>query len=97
MRRRETPNAQPPPPTRVEISAAGHQVVIEAVGPVDTIARKALDLWRKTDNPAAARSADVVGFTATDPFSSPLMPPEVALPHRVTTSEGADEHRRTRR
>ncbi len=84
----------PTPPTRVEINAAGHQVVIETVAPLDTVAGKALELWRDTDTPAIGRAADVVGFTASEPIYSALMPPEVDLPHRVATTEDSVEYQR---
>lgn len=91
MRETAAPAAEPspsPPPTRVEITAGGHQVVVEAVAPLNTVAKKALELWRDTDSPAVARAADTVGFTASEPTWSPLLPPEVDLPHRVATGEG---------
>jgi hypothetical protein len=91
MRESAAPAAEPsppPPPARVEITAGGHQVVVEAVAPLNTVAKKALDLWRETDNPAVSRAADTVGFSASEPIYAALLPPEVDLPHRVATSEG---------
>jgi hypothetical protein len=55
---------------------------------LNTVAKKALELWQATDSPAGHTPADAVGFVVSDPYTSPLMPPEVVLPHRVATPEG---------
>ena len=34
--------------TKVDITTAGHTIIIEADEPLDTVAARALDLWRQT-------------------------------------------------
>lgn len=99
MTRPAAPAAEPPPPpppTHVEITAGGHQVIVEAVAPLNTVARKALELWQATDRPADSREGEAVGFTAEQSGPRPLMPPEVQLPDRICW-EGDNENRRRRR
>lgn len=49
--------------TRVEITAAGHQVVIETTGCLSDVAQKALELWRATDDKALTKGYGTsVGF-----------------------------------
>lgn len=50
------------PPTKVDLTVAGHQVIIEAAEPLDVVAAKALELFRATED--AARRIPV-GFAAT--------------------------------
>ncbi len=56
------PNPDPPPPARVEISAAGHQVVVEAAATLAVVKKAALDLFRATDSPDVTRAAGAMGF-----------------------------------
>lgn len=58
-----TPVVITPAVTRVEITSGGHQVVVEAAGRLRTIAGKALELWRATDDRALTRGYGTsVGF-----------------------------------
>lgn len=52
----------PPPPTKVDITVAGHQVIVEAPEPLDIVAAKALELFRATED-SARRSP--IGFGTT--------------------------------
>lgn len=92
------PAAEPatPPPTRVEITAGSHQVIVEAADPLDTVAGKALALWQATGRTDDTREGEAVGFTAELAGPHPLMAPEVQLPKRISWEEG-DENRRRRR
>lgn len=84
----------PPPTTRVEIAAAGHQVVIEAPDPLEVVAAKALEVWKETDDPKLVRGFGTLGFTVEVP-AGPL-PPELTLPARLT-EEPCDDRTRARR
>lgn len=54
---------EPTKPTRVEIAAGGHQVVIETEAPLTTVANVALELWRATDDKAITKGYGTsVGF-----------------------------------
>jgi hypothetical protein len=78
-------------PIRVEIAAGGHQVVVESSGSLNTVARKALELWTATDSPAGVRGMSTsVGFAA-DLAGGPL-PPELTFPDRL--APGDDDDRR---
>lgn len=82
-----------PVPTRVEIAAGGHQVVIESTDPLSTVARKAVELWRATDSPAVTRGVSTtVGFSADLPNDG--VPPELTLPDRLLPGS-EDERRQT--
>ncbi|MEV5765320.1 hypothetical protein AB0L34_12215 [Micromonospora sp. NPDC052213] len=50
-----------PSPAKVDITVAGHTVIVEAAEPLDVVATKALDLFRQTSEDAR-RSP--VGFGA---------------------------------
>ncbi len=94
MTKRQASPAADPIPTRVEISAGGHQVTIESPDSLNTVARKALELWKATDSPAIVRGMSTsVGFSM-DPVDSPV-PPELTLPDRLT-GDDADDDRHTR-
>ncbi len=81
-----------PFPTRVEIAAGGHQVVVESGDPLAVVARRALDLWRATDSPNGVRGhSTTVGF-ASELAGGPL-PPDLTLPDRLIPG-GDDDHRR---
>lgn len=68
--------------TRVEISA--DSVVIEAAAGLDAVTAKALALWRDTHPAQVETATTAVGFAiVSDPVSSPLLPPEAVLPHRL--------------
>ena len=47
--------------TKVDITVAGHQVIVEAAEPLDRVAGKALELFRATEQSACRIP---VGFTA---------------------------------
>lgn len=53
---------EPRPPTKVDITVAGHTVIVESAEPLDVVAAKALELFRATED--AARRIPV-GFAAT--------------------------------
>lgn len=84
---------EPTTPTRVEISAGGHQIVVESSDPLATVKKAALDLWKATDSAAVTRSVGPVGFQAEHAERSPLMPPELDMPHRITTDGGTEDDR----
>ena len=99
-RRRHTCSepTQPNPTIHVEISAGGHQVIIEAPTNLDDIAAKALQLWQSTDGPGATGSGDgqvSIGFTViSDPVDGPLMGPESTLPSRLIPDQETQDDRR---
>lgn len=94
-KRPASPAAEPTPPTRVEIAAGGHSVVIESADPLNTVARKALELWKATDSPDVVKGmSSGVGFAA-DLGPDTYLPPELALPDRLTPG-GDDDRRRIR-
>lgn len=82
-------------PSRVEISAAGRQVVVEAPEPLKVVADTALSVWHTTDDPNMRR-----GFGLTEAFldrpAGPL-PEELTLPARLTLVEPPDDEPRARR
>lgn len=81
-----------PVPTRVEICAGGHQVVIESPDPLNTVARKALDLWRQTNTGGAALGGGGgFGFAAGE-LAGDCIPPDLTLPDRL--QPGGDDDRR---
>jgi hypothetical protein len=55
---------KPTIPTRVEITSGGHQVVIECAGTLAAVSKRALELWRATDDQAIMRGYNTVGFHA---------------------------------
>lgn len=92
MTRKASPAAASEPvPTRVEIAAGGHQVVIESADSLAVVARKALELWKATDSPAAVRAQSAAGFQA-DLAAGPI-PPDLTLPDRLIPG-GDDDKRR---
>ncbi len=82
------PPKEPPPLTRVEINAGGHQVVVEAAVPLDVAKRAALSLWKATDSPSVVRSGSAMGFTAD--MSDGLVPDALTLPNRLRPDEDGD-------
>jgi len=74
-------------PVRVEISAAGHNIVLESAGGLNAVASCGLQLWRDVHSaagPAGEEEAFSVGFAhVSEPVRSPLLPPEAELPHRL--------------
>lgn len=50
-----------PTPVKVDITVAGHTVIVEAAEPLDVVAAKALDLFRQTADDARRAPA---GFAA---------------------------------
>ncbi|WP_416902744.1 hypothetical protein [Micromonospora echinospora] len=50
--------------TKVDITTAGHTIIVEADGPLDQVAAKALELWRETRDPKLDRAHGAAGFTA---------------------------------
>lgn len=79
-------------PTRVEIAAGGHQVVIESADSLTVVARKALELWKATDSPAGVHAQGPVGFQAE--IACGPIPPDLTLPDRLIP--GGDDDRRSR-
>lgn len=82
----ETPPAPgEPPTTHVEVSAGGHQVIVEAPLPLDQVVATVLTLWRATDGPTANLPGTVLGFTAADTTitDNQLMPADTGLPQRL--------------
>ncbi|SCL16391.1 hypothetical protein GA0074692_6878 [Micromonospora pallida] len=51
----------PPAPVKVDVTVAGHTVIVEAAEPLDVVAAKALDLFRET---AGYARSSPVGFAA---------------------------------
>ncbi len=93
---RRTALATDQAPARVEITAGGHQIVVESCDPLATVKKTALDLWKATDSAAVTRAVGAVGFQAEHAERSPLMPPELDLPHRIATDGGNDDDRTDR-
>lgn len=50
--------------TKVDITTAGHIVIVEASDPLDVVAAKALELWKATRDPALDRATGATGFIA---------------------------------
>lgn len=90
MTRKAPPAASEPVPTRVEIAAGGHQVVIESADSLAVVARKALELWKATDSPAGVRAQSAAGFQGE--IASGPIPPDLTLPDRLIPG-GDDDHR----
>lgn len=96
-RRGEESAAAPLPVARVEAVRGGHQVVIEAAAPLETVSAAAWDLWQKIGGPPVV-SSEPIGFSAPAVISEPvvqqLMPPEIATPsHLDPCGDGLpDEH-----
>jgi hypothetical protein len=84
--------ASEPSPTRVEIAAGGHQVVVESTDPLTVVACKALELWEATDSPAGVHAQSAVGFQAE--IAGGPIPPDLTLPDRLIP--GGDDDRRSR-
>lgn len=53
--------SEPAAPVKVDLTVAGHTVIVEAAEPLDVVAAKALDLFRET---AGYARRSPVGFTA---------------------------------
>lgn len=49
--------------TKVDITTAGHTVIVECDGDLDVVAAKALELWRATRDPRIDRAYGATGFT----------------------------------
>jgi len=49
---------------KVDLTTAGHTVIVEADEPLDVLAAKALELWRATRDPKLDRNWAATGFTA---------------------------------
>lgn len=56
--------------TKVDITVAGHIVIVEADEPLDAVAAKALELFRATETSDIVRSMGATGFT-TERASGP--------------------------
>jgi hypothetical protein len=50
--------------TKVDITTAGHTIIVEADEPLADVAAKALDLWRETRDPKIDRAYGSTGFQA---------------------------------
>lgn len=76
--------AAPPRSTKVDITTAGHTVVVESDSDLETVAAKALELHQATRDPGIARGYGTsVGFSgdlATDPDVIVVEPEESANP-----------------
>jgi hypothetical protein len=81
----------------VEITIGGLAVSVEAAAPLNTVAKKAMELWREANNPRlVGAGATTVGFAASEPAGSALLPPELALPYHLQPG-APDDDRQTRR
>jgi hypothetical protein len=49
--------------TKVDITTAGHTIIIECDGDLGTVAAKALELWRETRDPKIDKSYGTTGFS----------------------------------
>jgi hypothetical protein len=50
--------------TKVDITTAGHTIIVDSDDPLDTVAAKALELWNATRDPALNRAYGTTGFAA---------------------------------
>lgn len=50
--------------TKVDITTAGHTVIVESDEDLDTVAAKALQLWQDTRDPRLDRVHGATGFVA---------------------------------
>lgn len=50
--------------TKVDITTAGHTVIVEADDPLTAVASKALELWHATRDPKLDQAWGATGFTA---------------------------------
>ncbi len=78
MTKRQSTTDGPPPIVRVEITAGGHQVVIEAAGSLNVVKKAALDLFRDTDNPNITRGAGS-GFGLAGEIAHTDLPEDLTL------------------
>lgn len=53
---------EPKPPTKIDLTVAGHTVIVESAEPLDVVAAKALELFRETAEYARRSPA---GFAAS--------------------------------
>jgi hypothetical protein len=83
---------EPMPTNRVELAAGGCQVTVEAAARLDTVVKKALDLWQVVNTGAVTRGESATGFAVDEPTVE--IPAELLLPRRLTV-EDPDERRRT--
>jgi hypothetical protein len=49
--------------TKVDITVAGHIVIVEADEPLDTVAAKALELFRATETSEITKTMSATGFS----------------------------------
>lgn len=80
--KRQQAEEPPPPVVHVEISAGGHQVVVEAAAPLHVVKKAALELFRATDSPDITRAAGGYGF-AGEIAPAGELPPDLTLPARI--------------
>ena len=73
--------------TRVEISAGGHQVVIEAAASLRVVKKAALELFFATDSPNITRGTGAMGFQTEQTEPTDLHPPDLVLPSRYFEEE----------
>lgn len=66
---------------RVEITTAGHTVIVDADGPLDQVAGKALYLWDRTRDPRIDRAYGAVGFHLERSDPAYVGRPDVDLSH----------------
>jgi hypothetical protein len=50
--------------TKIDITTAGHTVIIETDAPLATVAATALELWQQTHDPDTRTGSDIVGFVS---------------------------------
>jgi hypothetical protein len=84
-------------PVRIELSAGGHQVVIEAPEPMRDVAALALELWHAVDSPDVSRSMGAAGFDTGTAERAGLMPSEADLPERLVPAYDDGDRRRSAR
>lgn len=82
-------DTEPPPTTRIEISAGGHSVVVEAVASLTVVQKVALHLFNATNDSPRIQGSGSIGFSAERCDGPP--PTDVALP---IPPGWPDEHRR---
>lgn len=69
--------------TKVDITTAGHTVVVDADEPLDMVAAKALELWRDTRDPAIRSGYGATGFSTERAAG-----PEYTAEHDATLGVG---------
>lgn len=68
--------------TKVGITVAGHNVIVEADEQLDVVAAKALELFRATADPSSVKGYSATGFTAERASTTEYMPEHDATLHQ---------------